>query len=173
MTPASLNDASGRPIAGWQQPSCRPASATHDLGSVTMLVLPCLGCCISHDQVLKKLKDDLQHLLDKAAAADCRATSSSGGSSSRTDTADAVDGSKRDVVLSPAGQPVDQQQPGAHDSDTEEPAPVPGRQTLDSDHPFANVAIWQLPVMPLFFEADRTAAKQLAKDLMEALKAVN
>jgi len=137
-------------------------------------------CCLAwpavrlNDQVLKKLKDDLQHLLDKAAVADSRATSNNGGSSagssSRIDAADAVGGSKHDVGLSPAGQPVDQQQAGAHDSDMEEPAAVPGRQTLDSDHPFAKVAIWQLPVMPVFFEADRTAAKQLAKDLMEALK---
>jgi hypothetical protein len=44
------------------------------------------------------------------------------------------------------------------------------RQVLDSNHPFAQVAIWQLPVMPLFFEADRPAAKQLAKELMTALK---
>jgi hypothetical protein len=44
------------------------------------------------------------------------------------------------------------------------------RQALDSNHPFAQVAIWQLPVMPLFFEADRPAAKQLAKELMTALK---
>jgi hypothetical protein len=44
------------------------------------------------------------------------------------------------------------------------------RQVLDSDHPFANVAIWQLPVVPLFFEADRPSAKELAKQLMAALK---
>jgi hypothetical protein len=37
---------------------------------------------------------------------------------------------------------------------------------LPDGHPYATAAIWQLPARPLFFEVDRTAAKQLAKDLM-------
>jgi hypothetical protein len=52
----------------------------------------------------------------------------------------------------------------------EAPAAGSSRQVLDSDHPFANVAVWQLPVVPLFFEADRPSAKELAKQLMAALK---
>ncbi len=34
---------------------------------------------------------------------------------------------------------------------------------LADDHPFANVAVWQLAPAPLFFEGPRAAAKELAK----------
>lgn len=61
---------------------------------------------------------------------------------------------------------------GMEQTNSQEETPAASsKPVLDVDHPFANVAIWQLPVMPLFFEADRTAAKQLAKDLMVALQA--
>jgi hypothetical protein len=114
-------------------------------------------------QVLIQLKADLQQLLDKAAAAE-RAAAHSSASLSRSDQSSdssaAASSSDNSSIL--GMDPTD--------SDQETPA-ASSRQVLDGDHPFANVAIWQLPVMPLFFEADRTAAKQLAKDLMVALKA--
>lgn len=113
-------------------------------------------------QVLIKLKADLQQLLDKAAAAERAAAhiSESTSSSAQSSDASAVASSSDSSSM-----------PGTEQADTHQEAPAASsRPVLDGDHPFANVAIWQLPVMPLFFEADRTAAKQLAKDLMVALK---
>lgn len=119
----------------------------------------------SQVQVLIKLKADLQELLDKAAAAERVGTPSSfDGSSSSSSHADGLHTS------SSHPQPGASSSAGAAEEDDGQGSTSSSRQTLDSDHPFANVAIWQLPVVPLFFEADRPVAKQLAKDLMDALK---
>jgi len=39
------------------------------------------------------------------------------------------------------------------------------REVLEDGHPYATVAVWQLPATPLFFESSRAAAKDLAKEL--------
>lgn len=114
-------------------------------------------------QVLIKLKADLQELLDKAAAAQRVDTpSSSGSSSGHADGLHTSSSHPQPETSSSAGS--------AEDEPAEGQGSTGSRQTLDSDHPFANVAIWQLPVVPLFFEADRPISKQLARDLMDALK---
>jgi hypothetical protein len=106
----------------------------------------------AHVQELLQLKAQLQDLLDRAAAAEAAAASSSS-----------------------VQQPQQSQDEAAAAAAAAAAArPPEGRaQGLEEDHPFARVAIWQLPVVPLFFEAetqhDRTAAKQLARDLTEAL----
>eukprot|EP00955_Chlamydomonas_euryale_P118487 366546-Chlamydomonas_euryale.AAC.20 len=39
------------------------------------------------------------------------------------------------------------------------------------NHPYFKAAIWQIPVEPLFFEADRTTAKDLARAIVESVRA--
>lgn len=117
-------------------------------------------------QVLIKLKVNLQELLDKAAAAERVDTPSSSGSSSsgHADGLHTSSSHPQPETSSSAGSAEDEPAEGDGQGSTS------NRQTLDSDHPFANVAIWQLPVVPLFFEANRPVAKQLARDLMDVLK---
>lgn len=128
-------------------------------------------------QVLIKLKTDLQQFLEKAAAAERVAVHSSAGGSSSSSGASSSghDVPHADETRSSSLRDKSSQAPAEIVEEIAEvgsdtPA-AGGRTVLDSDHPFANVAIWQLPVMPLFFEADRPAAKQLAKELMAVLKA--
>jgi hypothetical protein len=52
---------------------------------------------------------------------------------------------------------------GGSSSEGDEAAGGRKREVLADDHPFANVAVWQLAPAPLFFEGPRAAAKELAK----------
>lgn len=109
------------------------------------------------------MKADLQQLLDRAAAAEIAASQGHGSSSiSSSSSSNGVAAASEAAGLDADSTVLGGQQ--------EAPAAGSSRQVLDSDHPFANVAIWQLPVVPLFFEADRPSAKELAKQLMAALK---
>jgi hypothetical protein len=130
--------------------------------AIIILHLLAPECAVVCVQVLIQLKADLQQLLEKAAAAEQFAAHSSVSISS---------GGQSNDSSAAASSSDSSSTPGAEQADSHQEAPAASsRPVLDGDHPFANVAIWQLPVMPLFFEADRTAAKQLAKDLMAALK---
>jgi hypothetical protein len=40
------------------------------------------------------------------------------------------------------------------------------REVLPDDHPYATAAIWHIPPRALFFQADRSVAKKLAKAIM-------
>jgi hypothetical protein len=111
-------------------------------------------------QELLRLKADLQQLLESAAEQE--GSSSNGNSSS---TAVGTDGH--------AAQPLETATDDECESRSSSSSSSSSRrqQALDEDHPFATSAIWQLPVLPLFFEADRTAAKVLAKTLHNELAA--
>jgi hypothetical protein len=117
------------------------------------MLMPLLLFLLLYMQELLKLKADLQQLAEAAAQQD----GSSNGSSSSTVEAQAQSGSASEA---------------AADDEAESSSSSSRRQqALDEDHPFATSAIWQLPVLPLFFEADRTAAKALAKTLHTELAA--
>lgn len=117
-------------------------------------------------QVLIGLKSELQQLLEQAATIDRSRGAAAGSqaghehvtdaaSSSSTHTGNGTDSStSSDIHLR---------------GDVSGAGSKAGKQFLDDDHPFACAAIWQLPVMPLFFEAERPVTKQLAKDLMHVL----
>jgi hypothetical protein len=104
-------------------------------------------------QELLRLKTELQQLLDAAAQQD-------GGSSSEATKLEGHDIS--------ASELEEDSEAGSRSSSS---SSSKRQQALDEDHPFATSAIWQLPVLPLFFEADRTAAKGLAKTLHTELAA--
>ncbi|KAF8071014.1 hypothetical protein HT031_001095 [Scenedesmus sp. PABB004] len=115
-------------------------------------------------QELLRLKAALAALLDAAAAAEAGAASGSDGagtsSSSGSSSGSSGDGAEAGAA---AGDPGGEAGDG--------PA-LGGRRrgaSLPDDHPFALAAIWQLPVLPLFFEADRPVAKDLAKELSRQL----
>ena len=48
-----------------------------------------------------------------------------------------------------------------------------GREADVMLHPFCQAATWQLPADPLFFEADRSTAKQFAREAVQMLAEVN
>lgn len=100
-------------------------------------------------QVLVGHKAQLAGLLEQAAVAE-RAAGIVPPSSSSPGSAPSID----------AAEQEQQQQPSVTGDS--------GR--LDADHPFCTVAIWQLPVLPLFFAAERSTAKLVAKELVEVLK---
>ncbi len=105
---------------------------------------------------LLKRKAALQQLLDAAAAADEAATAVASGSSSNGSGGEADD----DTGEASAS--------GCADADGAS-AGWQRREVLPEDHPFAVAAIWQIPVMPLFFSTDRSGAKTLAKALADEL----
>lgn len=104
--------------------------------------------------MLLQLKAQLQKLLDSAAGAD-----SSGANLS----ADQLTGSSE--ISDGSSAAAEEQEVASVTSSRKQ-------EVFNEDHPFVNVAIWQLPVMPLFFAIERTAAKALAKTISESLGAV-
>jgi hypothetical protein len=126
--------------------------------SYPLLLLLLLPPMLLRVQELLKLKADLQQLAEAAAHQD----GSSNGSSSSF-TAEALHG------IHSGSSPETEADDDAVSNSTSSSSRR--QQTLDEDHPFATSAIWQLPVLPLFFEADRTSAKGLAKTLHTQLAA--
>jgi hypothetical protein len=105
---------------------------------------------VQHEvQVLLRLKQQLQALVD-AVPIDAAAPSEHNTSAQQ---ATAPPPEQREDVGMPAGEAGD----GGN---------VPRRrEVLPDDHPYATLAIWQLPPRPLYFEAERPLAKELAKHL--------
>jgi hypothetical protein len=135
----------------------------------------------AHVQVLMQRKAGLQLLLEQAAAAE-RASTSQGGPSDAV-AAGVAAAATAAPAPAPAAAERDPDADGSNCSSSSssssssstseaaaaQPPASKSASRLEEDHPFAQVAIWRLPVVPLFFEAERPVAKQLAKDLMHDL----
>lgn len=141
---------------------------------VCSIFAPCCLYVVLALQDLLKLKADLQQLLDAAAGQETKQheCSSSTGSSDSNSSSAGLEEHQQQHHMQDASAPTDidiHSQPSRSNSSST----GAGRkqQMLPEDHPFANAAIWQLPVLPLFYQADRTTAKDLARNLSSTLAA--